>query len=259
MLKDAANQDFRPVKTILVSQPEPGSNSSPFGELATKWNIKVDFRPFIQVDPVTDKEFRKNRIKLDDFTSIILTSKNAVDHFFRICEEQRVTMPATTKYFCLTEAVANYLQKFIIYRKRKVFLGQKTINDLHPYLIKHKDNEKFLLPTSNLRSKTVCSFLESEGIQFTEVMMYKTVSSDLSDLSDITYDMLCFFNPQGIASLFENFPDFKQNNTRIAVFGKHTQDAALERSLKVNILAPTEKAPSMTMAIEQYLENSNKK
>jgi uroporphyrinogen-III synthase len=259
MLRDAAKQEFRPVKTILVSQPDPGSNSSPFAELSTKWSIKIDFRPFIQVDPVTDKEFRKNRLKLDDFTSIILTSKNAVDHFFRTCEEQRVSMPATTKYFCLTEAVANYLQKFIVYRKRKVFIGQKNIHDLLPYFMKHKDNETFLLPTSNLGSRTVCNYLENEGIQFTEVMMYKTVSSDLSDLSDITYDMLCFFNPLGIASLFENFPDFKQNYTRIGVFGKPTEEAALERGLIVNILAPTEQAPSMTMAIEQYLEKSNKR
>jgi uroporphyrinogen-III synthase len=256
--KDAANQEFRPVNTILVSQPEPSSHRSSFYDLEEKYNVKIDWRPFIQVDPVADKEFRRYRVKPDDFTSIIFTSKNSIDHFFRICEDMRTAMPATTKYFCQTEAVANYLQKFIVYRKRKVFVGTKNIEDLHNYFMKHKENEKFLLPTSNLGSKKVVNYLTQEGIDFKEVMMFKTVACDLSDLSDITYDMLVFFNPLGIVSLYENFPEFKQNKTRIAVFGDHTAEACREHNLDINILAPTDKAPSMSMAIEQYLEQANK-
>lgn len=257
-LRDAANKEFRPVKTILISQPEPSSHRSPFYELEEKWKIKIDWRPFIQVDPVTDKEFRKYRIKPNDFSAVIFTSKNSIDHFFRICEDLRVVMPGSTKYFCKTEAVANYLQKFIVYRKRKVFVGTRIIEDLHNYFMKHKDNEKFLLPTSNLGSIKVVEYLQQEGIDFTEAMMFKTVACDLSDLSDITYDMLVFFNPLGIQSLYENFPDFKQNQTRIAVFGNHTAKACKEHDLDINILAPTDEAPSMSMAIEQYLENANK-
>lgn len=255
---DAANQDFRKVKTILISQPEPNSHRSPFYDLEEKWNIKIDWRPFIQVDPVTDKEFRRNRIKPDDFTSIIFTSKNSIDHFFRICEDLRITMPASTKYFCQTNAVANYLQKFIVYRKRKVFVGTKKIEDLHSYFMKHKENEKFLIPTSNLGSKAVVNYLTTEGIDFKEVMMFKTVSCDLSSLSDITYDMLVFFNPLGIVSLFENFPDFDQKDTRIAVYGDHTAKACEDYDITINILAPSVTAPSMSMAIEEYLESSNK-
>jgi len=257
-LENAANQEHKSVKTILISQPEPSSHRSPFYELEEKWNVKIDWRPFIQVDPVTDKEFRKYRIKPDDFTAIIFTSKNSIDHFFRICEDLRITMPVTTKYFCQTEAVANYLQKFIVYRKRKVFVGTKKIEDLHSYFMKHKENEKFLLPTSNLGSKKVVNYLTQEGIDFTEAMMFKTVSCDLTDLSDITYDMLVFFNPLGIKSLFENFPKFMQNNTRIAVFGSHTAKACEEHKISINILAPSKIAPSMSMAIEQYLEKANK-
>jgi uroporphyrinogen-III synthase len=256
-LKDSADQEIRPIKTILISQPEPNSNRSPFYDMEVKWGLKIDWRPFIQVDPVTDKEFRKYRIKPDDFTAIIFTSKNSIDHFFRICEDMRITMPASTKYFCQTNAVANYLQKFIVYRKRKVFVGVKQIEDLHTYFMKHKENEKFLLPTSNLGSMKVVSYLNQEGIEFKEVMMYKTVACDLSDLSSITYDLVVFFNPLGITSLYENFPEFKQKDTRIAVFGEPTERAAREYNLKINILAPSETAPSMKMAIEEYLEAAN--
>jgi len=256
--KDAANQDIRQVQTLLISQPEPNSHRSPFYDLEEKWDLKIDWRPFIQVKPVLGKEFRKYRVKPDDFTSIIFTSKNSIDHFFRICEEMRITMSATTKYFCQTVAVANYLQKFIIYRKRKVFIGKKLMEDLHSYFIKHKENEKFLLPTSNLGSKKVVNYLNNEGIDFTEVMMFKTVSCDLSELSEITYDLLVFFNPLGIKSLFENFPKFEQNETRIAVFGSHTAREAKRHNININILAPSKSAPSMTMAIEEYLQDANK-
>lgn len=250
----AKEENFKKIKTILVSQPKPAR--SPYYELEKKYGLTIDWRPFIHVEPVPVKEFRKQRIRPDEFTAIILTSKNSVDHFFRICEEMRIKMSQETKYFCLTEAVANYLQKFIVYRKRKVFVGTRTILDLAPALKKHK-NEKFLMPCSNLGSKAVSEFLDQNGFDWQDSLMYKTVSSDLSDLSDVTYDVLVFFSPLGIKSLYENFPDFKQNDTRIAVFGNSTSKAVEERGLTINILAPAPEAPSMTMALEQYLQHSN--
>lgn len=252
----AKQEANKPVKTILVSQPKP--ERSPYYELEKKYGLQIDWRPFIHVEGVEAREFRKARIRPDEFTAVILTSKNAVDHFFRICEELRVKMSQDTKYFCLSEAIANYLQKFIIYRKRKVFYGKRTIQDLAPALKKHKANEKFLLPCSNLGAKEVSEFLEENGFQWQDAMMYKTVSSDLSDLSDVTYDVLVFFSPLGIQSLYENFPDFKQNETRIAVFGNSTGKAVEERGLTINIRAPAPEAPSMTMALEKYLQLSNK-
>lgn len=244
------------MKTILVSQPKP--ERSPYYELEKKYGLQIDWRPFIHVEGVEPKEFRKARIRPDEFTAIIFTSKNAVDHFFRICDELRIKMSQDTKYFCLSEAIANYLQKFIIYRKRKVFFGKRTIQDLAPALKKHKANEKFLLPCSNLGAKEVSEFLEENGFNWQDALMYKTVSSDLSDLSDVTYDVLVFFSPLGIQSLYENFPDFKQNETRIAVFGNSTSKAVEERGLTINIKAPAPEAPSMTMALEKYLQLSNK-
>ena len=197
------NAKLKPIKTILISQPKP--ERSPYYELEQKYGVKIDWRPFIHVEGVTEKEFRKNRIRPDEYTAIILTSNYAIEHFFRMCEEMRIKMPQETKYFCLTEAIANYLQKFIVYRKRKVFVGQRKIEDLANYFNKHKAKEKFLLPCSNLGAKAVTSWLESQSIEFTEAMMYRTVSSDLSDLADITYDALVFFSPLGIESLYENF------------------------------------------------------
>ncbi len=249
-------QTYKKVKTILVSQPKPAR--SPYYELEKKYGLTIDWRPFIHVEPVSVKEFRKQRVRPDEFTAIILTSKNSVDHFFRICEEMRIKMSQETKYFCLTEAVANYLQKFIVYRKRKVFVGKRSIQDLATALKKHKANEKFLLPCSNLGSQAVSQFLDENGFDWRDAMMYETVSSDLSDLSDVTYDVLVFFSPLGIKSLYENFPDFKQNETRIAVFGNSTSRAVEEMGLTINIKAPAPQAPSMTMALEQYLQLSNR-
>ncbi len=246
---------YKKVKTILISQPEP--TRSPYFELAKKWDLQIDWRPFIHVEPVTEKEFRRNRIRPDEFTAIIFTSKNSVDHFFSICEIIRCKMSQSTKYFCLTKAIADYLQKFIVYRKRKVFVGQRTIKDLEAPLLKHRENEKFLLPCSNLGAKDVVGFLTEKAFDFRDIMMYKTVSSDLSDLSDVTYDVLVFFSPLGIQSLYENFPDFKQNETRMAIFGKKTKKAVEDRGLTINI-EPTSDTPSMTMAIESYLKKSNK-
>ena len=254
--KAQAQENYKPVKTILISQPEP--SRSPYFQLAKKWDLQIDWRPFIHVEPVTEKEFRRNRIRPDEFSAIIFTSKNAIDHFFSICEMIRCKMSQNTKYFCLTKAIADYLQKFIVYRKRKVFVGVRKITDLETALNKHKEKERFLLPCSNLGAKEVVRYLTENGFNFKDVMMYKTVSSDLSDLSDVTYDVLVFFSPLGIQSLYENFPDFKQNDTRLAVFGSTTKKAVEERGLTINI-QPNKETPSMTMAIEKYLTKSNKK
>ena len=253
----ASNAEVKPkrVKTILISQPKP--ERSPYFNLEKKFGVKIDFRPFIHVEGVPEKEFRKTRIRPDEFSAVIFTSKNGIEHFFRMCEDMRIKMSQDTKYFCLTEAIAHYLQKFIIYRKRKVFVGKRVIQDLANYFNKHK-KEKFLLPCSNLGSVPVVKFLQEGGYDFQEAMMYRTVSSDLSDLRDIFYDILVFFSPLGITSLYENFPDFKQNNTRIAVFGNSTSAAVEDRGLTINIHAPAPETPSMTMALEKYITEVNK-
>lgn len=242
------------VKTILVSQPKPATEKSPYFNLAEKMKVKIDFRPFIHVEGVDSKEFKKEKINPLDFSAIILTSRNAVDHFFRVCEDLGVEMPGDTKYFCISESTAVYLQKYIVYRKRKVFFGKQTMGDLMDILKKHQA-EKFLLPCSDILKDSIPTLLEGAKIDYTKAVLYKTVASDLSDLSDITYDMLVFFSPAGIKSLYKNFPDFKQNKTRIATFGKTTLDAAEEYGLEVQIPAPLPNAPSMTMAIEQYIKS----
>lgn len=248
-------EEYKPIKTILVSQPKP--ERSPYYDIEKKFGQTIDWRSFIHVDGVSEKEFRKNRVRPDEFTSIIFCSKNSIENFFRICEEMRVKMSPETKYFCVTEAIANYLQKFIVYRKRKVFAGKKKIEDLHSYFQKFKANEKFLLPNSNLGNKDVVAYLEKNKVAFTDVLMYKTMSSDLSDLENVFYDVLIFFSPQGIESLYENFPNFQQNNTRLAAFGQSTLQAVKDKGLFPNIVAPTPDAPSMSMALELYLSKSN--
>lgn len=251
---EVRKEEYREVKSILVSQPQP--QRSPYFDIQEKYGLQIDFRPFVQVEGLTEKEFRKFRIRPDEFTAIIFTSKSAIEHFFRLCEEMRIKVSADMKYFCKTEAVANYLQKFILFRKRKVFAGTKSLEDIANYFVKHS-KEKFLLPCSNLGSQDVVKFLESKNVKYQEAMMFRSVSADLSDLRDIFYDVLVFFSPVDIQSLFENFPDFKQNNTRIAVFGELTRAAAEEKGLFVNICAPTPEAPSMSMALELYLQKSN--
>jgi len=248
-------EDYKRIKTILVSQIKP--ERSPYYDIEKKYDLTIDWRSFIYVEGVAEKDFRKNRIKISDFSSVIFTSKNAIENFFRLAEEMRCKISQDTKYFCITESIANYLQKFIVYRKRKVFVGKKKIEDLNSYFMKHKAGEKFLLPCSNLGGESYIPYLQNNGINFTEAVMYNTLSSDLSDLSDVTYDVLIFFSPQGIESLFENFPDFKQNDTRFAVFGSQTLQAVLDKDLFANIKAPTPEAPSMSMALEQYLLKSN--
>ena len=247
--------EYKTIETILVSQPKP--ERSPYYSLEKKYGIQIDWRPFIHVEAVKEKEFRKNRIRPDEFSAIIFTSKNAIEHFFRLCEEMRISMSQDTKYFCLSEAIANYLQKFILYRKRKVFVGVRKIHDLQAAFNKHKEKETFFLPNSNLGSQDVVDWLDTQEINYKSAMMYKTVSSDLSDLSDITYDVLVFFSPLGIKSLYENFPDFKQLETRMAVFGNSTSKAVTDKGLTINIHAPSPESPSMTMALENYLKKSN--
>lgn len=255
MATNTKKQVYKPVETILVSQPQP--QRSPFFNLAEKFDLKIDFRSFIHVEEVTEKEFRKQRVRPDDYSAVIFTSRNSIDHFFRMCEEMRIKMSEDTKYFCLSEAVAHYLQKFIVYRKRKVFVGKRKIADLENAFKKHKKNENFLLPCSNLGSKQVVRYLKKEKIPFQEAMMYRTVASDLSDLADITYDVLVFFSPLGIESLYKNFPDFKQNETRIAAYGNTTSKAVKDRGLEINIKAPQPQTPSMTMALEKYIVVAN--
>ncbi|MCF8319720.1 MAG: uroporphyrinogen-III synthase [Flavobacterium sp.] len=245
------------VKTILVSQPEPKVDNSPYFELQQKHKVKIDFRPFIHVEGVNAKEIRLQKIDLNNFTAIILTSKNSVDHFFRVADEMRYKIPEGLKYFCQSEAVAFYLQKYVVYRKRKIYVGQKDFVDLTTLLKKYKE-EKFLLPASDQLNEEAKIILDNLKVNWTQAIFYKTVMSDLTDLSDVYFDILAFFSPTGIKSLFKNFPDFKQNNTRIAVFGSSTQKEALEHGLRVDIMAPTPEAPSMTMAIDKYIAKANK-
>ncbi|MFY7666241.1 MULTISPECIES: uroporphyrinogen-III synthase [Flavobacterium] len=245
------------VKTILVSQPEPKVENSPYFELQQKLKVKIDFRPFIHVEGVSAKDVRLQKIDLNNYTAIILTSKNSVDHFFRVAEEMRYKIPETLKYFCQSEAIAYYLQKYVVYRKRKIYVGQKDFVDMSPLIKKYKD-EKFLLPASDQLNADAPQVLNSLKVDWTQATFYKTVMSDLSDLADVYYDVLAFFSPTGIKSLFKNFPDFEQNNTRIAVFGSTTQKEALDHGLRVDIMAPSPEAPSMTMALEKYITKVNK-
>ena len=246
------------VKTILVSQPEPKSLSSPYHELARKQKISVDFRPFIHLESVSAAYSRQKKVPFKGHTAVILTSRNAADHYFRICEEMRFEVPTSMKYFCMSEAIAFYLQKYITYRKRKIYYGKQRFLDLISIIKKHK-SEKFLLPSSDLLKPLIPQLLDDNEINYTRAVLYKTVCSDLSDLEDVFYDILVFFSPSGIKSLLQNFPNFKQNNTRIAAFGKTTAKAVKDAGLKVDIEAPSAKAPSMTMAIEQYIKKINKK
>jgi uroporphyrinogen-III synthase len=246
------------IKTILVSQPKPEGEKSPYYDLAEKYKLKIDFRPFIHVEGIGAQEFRQQRVNLADYSAVILTSKTAVDHYFRIAEETRFQVPDSMKYFCISEAVAYYLQKYVTYRKRKIFFGKQTINDMIDLFKKHKA-EKFILPSSDILRERIPETLDEFGIPFTRAMLYRTVASDLSDLDDVKYDMLVFFSPSGIESLFKNFPDFKQNETRIAAFGPTTASAVIKHNLRLDVHAPQPQAPSMTMAIEQYVEALKKK
>ena len=246
------------VKTILVSQPAPKTETSPYFDLAEKQKVKIDFRSFIHVEGIDGKEVRAQKVDLNNYTAIILTSRNAVDHFFRIAEEMRFTVPDSMKYFCQSEAVAYYLQKYVVYRKRKIYVGSRTFPELTKLIKKHKD-EKFLLPSSDKLKPLIPAELDKLGVDWKRADLYKTVVSDLSDLENVFYDILVFFSPSGIDSLFKNFPNFKQNGTRIAVFGNSTIKAVEDRGLRVDIAAPTPETPSMTMALDKFIKDINKK
>lgn len=242
------------VKTILISQPKPEEGTkSPYFDLATERKIKVDFRHFIHVEGIEAQEFRQNRIELKEHSAVILTSKSAIDHYFRIAEKMRFDVPDTMKYFCTNETIAKYLQKYIVYRKRKISFGKAQFNDLLPLIVKNK-SEKFILPLSAQHNGSISVLLKRNDINFSEAIMYKTVISDLSDLADVNYDMLVFFSPSGIESLYHNFPDFKQNKTRIAVWGKSTVEAVIKKGLRIDVEAPMPKIPSMKKAIEMYMD-----
>jgi uroporphyrinogen-III synthase len=246
------------IKTILVSQPKPEGDKSPYYDLADKYKLKIDFRPFIHVEGVGAQEFRQQKVNIPEHTAIIFTSKTAVDHFFRMCEEIRFEVPDTMKYFCISEAVAYYLQKYVTYRKRKIFFGKQTIEDLVEVMKKHKA-EKFLLPCTDILRDKIPITLEEHKFNFTKAILYKTVASDLSDLENVYYDMLVFFSPGGIESLFKNFPDFKQNDTKIAAFGPTTANAVVKHNLRLDVHAPQPNAPSMTGAIELFVKEQLKK
>lgn len=244
------------VKSILVSQPKPNAEDSPYHKLSEKYNVKVDFYPFIHIEPVNVKEFRKQKVDVLSHTAVIFTSRNAVDHFFGLCKEMKIEMPSDMKYFCISDQTANYLQKYIVIRKRKIFTGSKTAQDLIEILKKHK-NERYVFPCSNIRKNDIPNFLSENGYGFSEAIIYETVASDLSDLAEVNYDIIAFFSPSGINSLLVNFPDFEQKKTRIAAFGPTTAKAVKDAGLVLDIQAPMPNAPSMTGALEEYIKETN--
>jgi len=220
--------------------------------LAERLNLTIDFRPFIHVEGMDAQEFRQQRIDLAAHSAVILTSRLAVDHYFRLAKELRFEVPDSMKYFCISESTAYYLQKYVQFRKRKIFHGTIKFEEVVALMKKHK-SETFLLPSSDLLKDSIPQLLDQEKLKYSRAVMYRTVCSDLSDLSDVKYDVLVFFSPSGIESLFKNFPDFVQGKTRIAVFGPTTAKAAEAAGLRIDINAPTAKAPSMTMALDQYI------
>lgn len=247
------------VKTILISQPKPENDKNPYYDLSKKYNLIETFRQFIKIEGLPVKDFRNQRIDILEHKAVILTSRLAVDHYFRMCNEMRVTVPESMKYFCINEATAYYLQKYIQYRKRKIFFGHQTIRDLVDVIKKNKE-EKFLLPASDVHREQICEFLDAIGIKYTKAVMYRTVSADLSDIKNLNdYDLLVFFTSAGINSLKQNFPNFKQGNTRIACFGTSTAETLKKLGYRLDIYAPNPKNPSMSGAIDDYIKEANKR
>lgn len=246
------------VKTILISQPKPTVENSPYIQLKIKRKVKIDFIPFIHVEGVGAREVRHQKIDLSKFSAIILTSRNAVDHFFRVAEEMRFPIPNALKYFCLSEAVAFYLQKYVVYRKRKIYVGGRTFDELSIQIAKYNE-ESYLIPSSDVLSPSIPKKLDELGVKWIKGIFYKTMISDLSGLKNVFYDVLVFFSPSGIDSLFSNFPDFKQNETRIAVYGKTTAKAAEKAGLNIDISVPSPKVASMSKALDIFIEKANKK
>jgi uroporphyrinogen-III synthase len=245
------------IKSILVSQPEPKTDKNPFSDLADRFNLQVDYRSFIHVEGVDPQDFRQQRVNLANYTAVIFTSRMAIDHYFRIAKETRFVVPDDMKYFCVSEAVAYYLQNYVVYRKRKIFFGKQTFQDLMQLVVKHK-TEKYIVPCSDIQRKNIPEQLEKNNVEYQNAILYKTVCSDLSDLEEVKYDMLVFYSPSGIQSLIKNFPGFKQNGTKIAAFGPTTAMAAKQAGLRIDIQAPTPGLPSMTMAIENFIKVGKK-
>ena len=245
------------IKSVLISQPRPETEKSPYFDIAKKYNVKIDFRPFVQVEGIPVKDFRRSRVDINLHTAVIFNSRTAVDHFFRICEELKITVKDTWKYFCFSESIAFYLQKYVVYRKRKIFYGNGTFDDLLEMIKKFPD-EKYLVPLSDVHQHEIPDKLTKANIAFSKALLYRTVSADLSDLKDVNYDVLCFFSPAGVASLFQNFPDFVQNDTCIGAFGPTTAKAVENLKLRLDLMAPAPGTPSMTAALEQFIKVRNK-
>ena len=247
------------VKTLLISQPKPENDKNPYYELSKKYNLLETFRQFIKIEGIPVKDFRSQRIDILEHKAVILTSRMAVDHYFRMCNEMRVTVPESMKYFCINEATAYYLQKYIQYRKRKIFFGHQTIQDLVDVIRKNRE-ERFLLPAADVHKEQICDFLDAINIKYTKAVMYRTVSADLSDIKNLNdFDILAFFTPAGINSLKHNFPNFKQGNTRIACFGAATANLLKKHGYRLDIYAPNPKNPSMSGALDEYIREANKR
>lgn len=247
------------IKKVLVSQPQPADKTkSPYNSLAEKIGVQIDFRPFIHVEGVPSKEFRAQKISILDHSAVVFTSRTAIDHYFRISQDLKLTIPDEMKYFCISESTALYLQKYIVYRKRKIFYGAGKFENLVEVMKKHK-SEKYIVPLSDAHKPEIPQLLDASKFKYSKAIMYRTVCSDLSDLANVNYDVLVFFSPSGISSLNKNFPEFEQNNTKIAAFGNTTAKAVAEAGLRLDILAPNPKAPSMSMALEQFILDYNKK
>lgn len=250
------------IKKILISQARPESEKSPYFELERKHAVALHFQPFIQLVPISGKDFRKTKIDVSEYTAVIFTSKNAIDHFFRTCDELKVNISQDTKYFCITESVALYLQKFIMYRKRKVFFGTDGSNKkMFDVLNKHKLNEKFLYVCSeNQQDNEIVSWLKMHASKFQLGFMYRSVSSDISALLKSTeFDIICLFTPSGLKSLYDNKPDFKQNGTILGAFGSNTCKAVEEAGLTLHIKVPSPQTTSMMSGLDQFLSLSSKK
>lgn len=246
---------------VLITQPKPDSEKSPYFELIRKYDVDLDFHPFIKLEPIPAKEIRKQKIDIQNYTAVILTSRNAIDHFFRVCEEMKVNVSQDTKYFCITEAVALYLQKFILYRKRKVFYGADGTNkSLFDVINKHKSNEKFLYVCSeNQQDSEITGWLKTNHCDFSLAFMYRTVSNDAKEILKKEFDVICFFTPSGVKSLFDNLPKYKQNGTVIGAFGNNTSKAIADAGLQLTIKAPEPQAPSMVAALDKFLAAGKKK
>jgi uroporphyrinogen-III synthase len=256
---EVSNHPKHKIKTILISQPKPENDKNPYYDLSKKYNLIETFRQFIKIEGLPVKDFRNQRIDILEHKAVILTSRMAVDHYFRMCNEMRVTVPESMKYFCINEATAYYLQKYIQYRKRKIFFGHQTIQDLVDVIRKNKE-EKFLLPAADVQKEQICEFLDAIDIKYTKAVMYRTVSADLSDVKNLNeFDCLVFFTPAGINSLKHNFPNFKQGNTRIACFGAATANTLKKHGYRLDIYAPNPKNPSMSGALDEYMKESNKR